>query len=247
MGLVPGFGSGTSVTLDSMVPCNVNGKVVIKCDNKGSKINFSGYIAKGDVAAKVTFSNYRKGTQKVTEVAEATVTISTEDVAFAKAPQPPHRGVGAKPHIIFIPGFEKGTEGIYLGRCVRGGYDINFPVMLKYAGYFDATADDCSDNPHPIINLEGEFTLASDVGGRFVFKNNLNNTQHILQEEGDITVAVSILEKGEKISIPKQPVHGGAGRNPLIYLQICGLDGTGYSKEILLDRCVKLGIEDEER
>jgi hypothetical protein len=231
--LVPGFVSGVNVVLSGATTAHVNGNVDVSCDNKGPTITFSGIIAKDTCDATVTFSNNEKGTHTATEIVEATVKISTGDVIeFAKAP--PLGGVGGNPHIFFLPDCDY-DKAIYLGRCVQGGEDLNFDTILDYFGDFEVTEGDCSNNPGPFINLEGELILTANVEGCFVFKNNVNNPQHIRQEDGDISVMVTILEAGEKITIPKQPVRGGAGGNPLIYVKACG------SEEVALGRCVQLG------
>jgi len=46
--------------------------------------------------------------------------------------------------------------------------------------------------------------------------------------------------KGTGLTLPKQPVNGGVGGNPLIYIKFYQTDGSAITDEILLGRCSKL-------
>jgi hypothetical protein len=50
---------------------------------------------------------------------------------------------------------------------------------------------------------------------------------------------VSLLIEGSSIEIPKQPVQGGVGGNPYIYLQFHDGKGNDLSEEFFLGRCVQ--------
>ena len=50
---------------------------------------------------------------------------------------------------------------------------------------------------------------------------------------------VVLLNLGESITIPKQPVRGGVGRNPHIYIQFTDCRGGNLGDEIYLGRCVQ--------
>jgi hypothetical protein len=96
-------------------------------------------------------------------------------------------------------------------------------------------ATGCENSPGPQITLDGSLALGS-LGVDLIFRNNLKGT-HTYEEP--TVVDVTLLPAGESLSIPKQPVLGGVGGNPFIWIQV--LDGAGnpVTGEILLGRCVQ--------
>lgn len=94
---------------------------------------------------------------------------------------------------------------------------------------------DCTNNPGPRITFEGSIVLGGlDV--RFIFRNNTKGThEHVEEASTDETV----ISEGESIVIPKQPVHGGVGGNPFIWLQLLNGSNQALTGEIFLGRCVQ--------
>lgn len=95
-------------------------------------------------------------------------------------------------------------------------------------------ADGCSNRGGPFITLGGTLTLGG-LHARIIFRNNLIGT-HETGVERDVTLILS----GSQIVIPKQPVRGGAGGNPLIYFRFLHGGGTPIGDPVLLGRCVQL-------
>lgn len=93
----------------------------------------------------------------------------------------------------------------------------------------------CNNSPGPEITLVGEISLG-EIDAQIIFKNNAKGTH---QAEVDTTVDVIILPDGEVISFPKQPVLGGVGGNPFIWLQFVDENGEPLSEELFLGRCVQ--------
>ena len=52
-------------------------------------------------------------------------------------------------------------------------------------------------------------------------------------------VDLTVMPADEQIVIPKQPVLGGTGGNPFIWVQFIGADGAALSDEIFVGRCVQ--------
>jgi hypothetical protein len=94
----------------------------------------------------------------------------------------------------------------------------------------------CDNSPGPQITLDGAVKLGG-LGADLIFQNNVKGT-HTLPVTTWAT-NISLVPVGGNIIIPKQPVLGGVGGNPWIYLQF--LDGkcNPVSTEILLGRCVQ--------
>jgi hypothetical protein len=222
------------VKIKTKMNCEVSGEVEVSCDNKGPQITFGGVIAMDTLDATLIFTNNKKFTHTAEEDVEVTVTLATdEEIEFKK--QPPLGGVGGNPHIYFLPHCDD-KDPIYLGRCVQGGGNIDFGDVLDAVANFKVEPyGDCRNSPGPFVTLEGEITVTGSVYGCFLFKNNINKDVHVKQEAGDLLVSVTILEDGEKITIPKQPPMGGAGGNPLIYLKL-----EGGEEAELLGRCKQL-------
>jgi len=101
------------------------------------------------------------------------------------------------------------------------------------------TATDCSNAPGPYITLSGPIGLGK-VDAKFTFENNLKGT-HTFTDTSTITA--NVIPAGTSIQIPKQPVLGGVGGNPYIYLQFVDSNGNPLTGEYFLGRCVQ-GLSD---
>src|SRR5437867_8336065 len=102
-----------------------------------------------------------------------------------------------------------------------------------------ALATDCTNNPGPYITLSGTVTMAQ-VGVQFTFQNNVKGTHTYTATS---TQTVTVIPAGSSIQIPKQPVLGGVGGNPYIYLQFVDNNGNPLTGEYFLGRCVQ-GLSD---
>ena len=97
------------------------------------------------------------------------------------------------------------------------------------------TASECLNHRGPYITLNGALILGG-VESRLIFRNNVKGTH---EREEEVTVDVSIIPEGDSITFPKQPVQGGVGGNPWIWIQFLDGDDDPVSGEILLGRCVQ--------
>jgi len=68
------------------------------------------------------------------------------------------------------------------------------------------------------------------------FSNNLKGTHDYTVDK---QVDIALQPAGQAITIPKQPVLGGVGGNPFIWVQFVNAAGTPTSDEIYLGRCVQ--------
>lgn len=112
---------------------------------------------------------------------------------------------------------------------------VNTPVVTSAA--FDGTATlTCDNSPGPEVTLSGTLTLGG-VNVAVIFRNNVKGT-HTYVNDGT-TVSDVFLPEGEAITIPKQPVLGGTGGNPFIWVQFLDGSDVPLSDEIFLGRCVQ--------
>ncbi len=96
-------------------------------------------------------------------------------------------------------------------------------------------ATGCDNSPGPYITIEGGLSLGG-LGTRMTFTNNAKGT-HTFSD--DAHVDITVVPAGESITIPKQPVLGGVGGNPFIWLKLEDGNGNAVSDEIFLGRCVQ--------
>src|SRR5438046_7663431 len=68
------------------------------------------------------------------------------------------------------------------------------------------------------------------------FTNNMKGTHTFTDGH---TVDLTVMPADEQIVIPKQPVLGGVGGNPFIWVQFVNAAGKPTSDEIYLGRCVQ--------
>lgn len=93
----------------------------------------------------------------------------------------------------------------------------------------------CDNSPGPYITIEGGMTLGG-LGTRLTFTNNAKGT-HSFSDEAHVDITV--VPAGESITIPKQPVLGGVGGNPFIWVQLEDGNGRAVTGEVFLGRCVQ--------
>jgi hypothetical protein len=97
------------------------------------------------------------------------------------------------------------------------------------------SASGCQNSPGPQVTLSGEISLGG-LSAKVTLSNNTKGT-HTATVEQNYTV--TLIPEGAAIKIPKQPVLGGTGGNPHIYLQFHDGNGGDLSEEFYLGRCVQ--------
>src|SRR6266550_4235199 len=111
--------------------------------------------------------------------------------------------------------------------------NTSLPIPVDISA--DFSAYDCSNNPGPQITFSGGSFLGG-YGVEMTFTNNMKGTHTYTDGH---TVNVTVMPADEQIVIPKQPVLGGAGGNPFIWVQFVGANGAALSDEIFVGRCVQ--------
>lgn len=114
-------------------------------------------------------------------------------------------------------------------------HTMNTNFSMPVAVSATITPENCTNNPGPWITFEGAAALGG-FGIDFIFRNNVKGTH---EHEEDVTVDVEVLPAGESIVIPKQPVDGGTGGNPFIWVQFVDGNGSPMTEEIFVGRCVQ--------
>lgn len=114
---------------------------------------------------------------------------------------------------------------------------FTMPVGIKAS----ASLSGCNNSPGPQITLSGAITLGG-LTADMIFRNNQIGTHKLVIQNA---VAVAAVPANGTIVIPKQPVLGGVGGNPWIWVQMTDENNTALSDQIFLGRCVQgpFGIE----
>lgn len=221
------------------MPVAIEGTIAIDCSNSpGPQVTLSGDLLIGGLNVQAIFRNNVKGTHEHLEQFATGAVLLPEDTTITIPKQPVLGGVGGNPFIWvqILDGRGRAlTEEIFLGRCVQGV----MPIAPRF--YMDALASvdvhlECANNPGPFITVNGGLIL-SGLKARFIFRNNDNPVGG--PHRADATVEALLLPAGTAIKFPKQPVLGGVGGNPWIWLQFLYPDGEPASEEFFIGRCVQ--------
>jgi hypothetical protein len=176
-----------------------------------------------------------KGTHERIEETTVSFELGLEDDQIQIPKQPVQGGTGGNPFIWvqFTDADGNALSGeIFLGRCVQGlDAEISESFSIPSTVTVNAEGDNCENNPGPYIYLSGELSL-SGMNARIIFRNNDNPVggphEAVVESSGTIV----IIPDGETLVIPKQPVLGGVGGNPRVWLRI-------GDEEFYLGRCVQ--------
>jgi len=205
------------------------------CDNSpGPQITIGGEIELGAIDARLIFSNNRKGTHtaSIESVMDVALLLDGSKIVIPK--QPVLGGVGGNPHLYLqFTDCEQNalSEEFYLGRCVQG-VKAEADLLNEAMALATIKSGDCSNRRGPTITMDGTIVL-SGLNANLILRNNVKGT-HTAEE----AVVVSLILEGTTITLPKQPVQGGAGGNPLISIQFLGAEEGADA--VLLGRCNQL-------
>jgi hypothetical protein len=231
------------VTTTFAMPVQVQASVFLSdCQNSpGPQITLEGTSKLGGLNVDLIFRNNVKGTHT------AIVQNSVEVVAIAPGgtleipKQPVLGGVGGNPFIwiqlLDSDGNELSGE-IFLGRCVQGSFKVDATLPAEVVALANIGALDCSNNQGPYITVDGAASFGKGMNAQFIFRNNDNPVGG--PHEAVRSASVVIIPAGQTLVLPKQPVLGGVGGNPLISVLFEQGDGTAIGKEVSLGRCVQL-------
>jgi hypothetical protein len=92
----------------------------------------------------------------------------------------------------------------------------------------------CTNAGGPVITLDGTLDLGG-LSTDLIFRNNVKGT-HERVESVSHGVLVGL---GTAMTLPKQPVFGGVGGNPHIWMQLLADNNTPLSDAVYLGRCVQ--------
>jgi len=235
--------SPVSVRADQTVGVNFNMPVHVNChveetfcdNHPGPTITVDGDILLGGLKMALIFKNNLRGTHTTVVTFQTNLVLVPlgSDITIPK--QPVLGGVGGNPYIYLQFCDKNGNLGdeIFLGRCVQG-LNVGGDFLNQSAALALISAAGCDNHPGPVITIGGGLHL-SGLNAKLIFRNNVKGTH-----TAESAVTVVLLPDGTGIEIPKQPSQGGAGGNPLIYVQFLQCSGDPIGSPIFLGRCNQL-------
>ncbi len=116
----------------------------------------------------------------------------------------------------------------------RGDQRVSLAYDMPMVVTLNLNSSDCDNSPGPFITLEGAIVLGG-LNAEVIFQNNVKGTHQATEA---VTGTAVVVPAGGSITIPKQPVLGGVGGNPWIYIQLFNAEGN-LTPEILVGRCVQ--------
>lgn len=238
-----GATASTAQAITKSIPAHLGAQLTLSgaasdCDGAGL-VTVGGTLALADMNAHFTFSNNAKGTKQTSSDASVAVSLFSSQTSVSLPKQPSHGGVGGNPHIWvqLVDGNGAALSGeMYMGRCKGGLATVSAPTFLDTAVSLDVAGDVCSGKGGATIELSGTMTLPS-VHARMIFRNAVDGPH-----EATITSTddVALIIEGTGITLPKSPVKGGAGGNPLVSMELTDANGSPLSSIMQLGRCTDL-------
>jgi hypothetical protein len=108
---------------------------------------------------------------------------------------------------------------------------FNIPIHIAV----DINETDCNNSGGPQVTVSG-IVAVGGFGAQLIFQNNVKGTHTTVVT---FVTNVVLIPLGQTITIPKQPVRGGVGGNPIISIQFYDNNGVNLTGEIPLGRCVQ--------
>src|ERR1051326_4883768 len=179
----------------------------------GVSVALNGQLALPSLGARLTFYNNEKGTHQATLEAQGEASVIPAGTSMTIPGQPAQSSVSGQPSVSLqlVDGSGRPLTGeVQLGAC--GG-------ALGPPG------------PGASVALNGGLTLESAVTARITLRGDATSAS----TSG--TLQLVVVPDQAAIQFAKQPVNGGAGGNPWIYLQFIGASGAPVGQEILVGRC----------
>ena len=239
--LVASAFSATTVTRSFTQKAHVEVKTTASgcSNNPGPYITIDGALTLSGINARIVLTNNEKWTHVASGDVVADVGLIPAGSSLKFNKQPSRGGVGGNPWIYFQFCDGKGVSlqnPVLLGRCVQGLNVSALDFLLPTGGECKVTTGGCSNHPGPYVTLDGELRLGG-LSGRLILTNNAKFT-HVTS--ADVVIDIVLLPEGQGITFHKQPPLGGAGGNPIIYLQFLNGSNSPIGDPIKLGRCNKI-------
>lgn len=209
------------------------------CNSRdGVTVALNGQIALPSLGARLTFYNNEKGTHDAVVEAQGQASIIPTGATMTIPSQTAQSGVSGQPSVslqLVEGGGRPLTSEVELGAC--GGSlqslsgDFTLPATVR------ATVTSCQNNAGAAVALSGALTIEAAVDARLTLRGDTTGASSSATSG---TLQILVVPDEGTVQFAKQPVQGGAGGNPWIYLQFLDATGAPFGQEFLIGRCAQL-------
>jgi len=202
----------------------------------GVSVALSGQLTLPGLGARLTFYNNEKGTHGATVEAQGEAGVIPAGASMTISSQPAQSSVSGQPSVSLQLVDASGrplTNEVQLGAC--GGSLAPLDADFTLPATARAAVTSCQNGPGASVALNGGVTLESAVAARVILRGDATSAA----TSG--TLQLAVVPDQTTIQFAKQPVDGGAGGNPWIYLQFMSGSGAPFGQETLIGRCSQLG------
>ena len=201
----------------------------------GVIVALNGQLALPSLGARLTFYNNEKGTHGAVVQARGEASVIPAGATMTIPSQSAQSSVSGQPSFslqLVDGGGHPLTSETDLGAC--GGSlalsgDFTLPATVR------ATVTSCQNNAGASLALSGALTIDAAVTARVTLRDGTSAAS-----ETTGSLQLQVVPDQETIQFAKQPVNGGVGGNPWIYLQFVDATGAPFGQEFLIGRCAQL-------
>ena len=205
---------------------------------QGVSVALNGQLALPGVGARLTFYNNEKGTHDATVVAQGEGSVIPAGATITIPDRATQSSVSGDPSLslqIVDGGGRPLTGEVSLGACGDSLGPLSGDFVLPATARASVTS--CQNGPGASIALSGALTLQAGVAAKVTLQGDSTSARTATSG----TLQIDIVPAQGTVQFAKQPVRGGAGGNPWIYLQFLDAAGAPFGQESLIGRCSQLG------
>jgi hypothetical protein len=204
---------------------------------QGVSVALNGQLALPSLGARLTFYNNEKGTHDAVVEAQGQASVVPAGATLTIPSQSTQSGVSGQPSVSLQ--LESGgrplTSEVALGTC--GGSLVSLSGDFTLPATARATVTSCQNNAGAAVALSGALTIEAAVDARVTLRRDTTSASSSATSG---TLQILVVPDQGTVQFAKQPVKGGAGGNPWIYLQFLDATGTPVGQEFLIGRCAQL-------
>ena len=205
---------------------------------QGVSVALNVQLALPGVGARLTFYNNEKGTHDATVVAQGEGSVIPAGATITIPDRATQSSVSGAPSLslqIVDGGGRPLTGDVSLGACGDSLGPLSGDFVLPATARASVTS--CQNGPGASIALSGALTLQAGVAAKITLQGDSTSARTATSG----TLQIDIVPAQGTVQFAKQPVRGGAGGNPWIYLQFLDAAGAPFGQEFLIGRCSQLG------
>jgi len=206
---------------------------------QGVSVALNGQLALPGLGARLTFYNNEKGTHDATVVAQGEASVIPARATITIPDRATQSSVSGDPSLSLqiVDGSGRPlTDDVSLGACGGSLGPLSGDFVLPATARASVTS--CQNGPGASTALSGALTLQAGVAAKVTLQGDSTSA---VRTATSGTLQIDIVPAQGTVQFAKQPVRGGTGGNPWIYLQFLDAAGAPFGQEFLIGRCSQLG------